>query len=274
VTDLSSLPEILKALNDLRAWGALVLAFLSCLGLAGFSLWLWYRHQDSVIGGKAKAVDSKALLEAARLEQDGKDRRARIYASAVSDLRKSIDTMQESVRRHDENNTAKSEAFSAALAQQMVALQALLSSVRGILNAQDSLKLVEDYFLGVLAAEFVRVSSASITRNNYQKDKDFIRVRFCAAMTEVTEKVRTALAGYPMVLRADVFFPSTGGDFDLVLHAWDIVRQAHEARYAAGTVHDAEATVQAAEQVGVLVRKAVAAHFSACRVKALDIYHG
>lgn len=288
--DIQAAERIMDAANRLELGGIIFLIAVLILGLIAFILWL-----------KSKSDAAKAANERLSIEQQGKRDRAKMYidstaaqTSAISNLSEQISGMRSDASEHSRDLGSMLNAQNDRLAQQIreheesaaqremtrdqrltevfgslqLVMDELLDRQKGVINLDDSLRLVEECFERSIKPQAVSIAEQSLKTNHWQRDKVYIEERVMQELSSMFYHADRGLTNYQLSIDHKLFFPaSPGGPFDLALTFWKIVKELHE-----DGINEGVELPQRLRSVRIRIERAANALFNEARQATLRIY--
>ena len=175
--------------------------------------------------------------------------------------------------------TGALEKMQSSMSESSLLLRQLVQNSKGSMNAEDSLRLVEDRFDTIVRTEIVRIATVSIERNHFDTDPGTVEVVAVEAFARVLHMVLKDLKQYTMAINPEAFFLTTDKSFDMATRCWTVLRGVHQAKLKAleGLNPKSAAAVEAlashATLVRVLLEREINMAYNLGKDRALDIYY-
>lgn len=230
---IDSSAKVLEAIGQLRTGGLILVGVITVCALIAWGLWL--RNQ------RANRIADAA---AAKLENDAKEKRADRYTAALSGLQTEIVTMRKDTAAGSQAIQKLVTTQTSSLIQSVASLEAghvqrqgdlsalmreLLDRQKGVINLEDSLRIVELNFRLEVKPSVLTTIEASIRNNHYTSDPDFIRDRFLARINLILHTAFTALDFYTLSVKPAFFFPADAEKhYELANTLWASLKAIHE----------------------------------------------
>jgi hypothetical protein len=233
-------PQILEAIGQLRTGGLILVGLIVVCALLAWMLWLRSKRSQSLLD----TATQRHAARAKELENAAKEKRATLYTSSLNSLKTEItrlraDTGEGSQAIQDALATQTS-ALSKSLtglegghtqrqADLTVLLRELLDRQKGVINLEDSFRIIELNFRFDIKPSVLSTVEASIRNNHYHQEAAFIQERFLARVNKILFTAQEALGFYTLSVRIDFFLPSNNTKhYELTDHLWDALRAVHE----------------------------------------------
>jgi hypothetical protein len=213
----SDIQKILAELNTMKA-GALACVIILVIAVIAYLAW---RHW----------LDYKKQLAM----EENKKQRAKDYVESMQTLSNSIRSHanEENVILERINGTMETVNETMSELKQGVSkldqgVSVLIAKTNGVINKEDSSKIIRDRFFNHVYHSFCTVIEHSLRVNNYDKDKDMIIMRVKLAMNKDMTAAREYLHSFVLAIDYSKFFvcacESTDCErFLLVDQVWTII---------------------------------------------------
>lgn len=238
-TDIDA-PKILEAIGQLRTGGLILVGLIVVCALVAWFLWLRSKRSQALLDAQAQCAEARAK----ELENEAKEKRADRYTAALDSLKTEITKLRT-------ENGKGSQAIQDAVAQQTSALaksintlesghaqrqadltvlmRELLDRQKGVINLEDSFRIIEINFRLEIKPSILSTVEASIRNNHYSQEAAFIQERFVARVNKILFMAQEALSFYTLSVRVDFFLPSNHSKhYELTDQLWDVLRSVHE----------------------------------------------
>ncbi|HNX48564.1 MAG TPA: hypothetical protein PLS53_00340 [Thermoanaerobaculaceae bacterium] len=233
-------PKILEAIGQLRTGGLVLVGLIVICALLAWMLWLRSKRSQALLDAQAQRAEARAK----EIENEAKEKRADRYASALDSLKTAITELRT-------NNNKGSQAIQDAVASQTTALsksihalesghaqrqadltvlmRELLDRQKGVINLEDSFRIIEINFRLEIKPSILATVEASIRNNHYSQEAAFIQERFVARVNKILFMAQEALSFYTLSVRVDFFLPSNHSKhYELTDQLWTSLRSVHE----------------------------------------------
>lgn len=230
---MESSVKILEAIGQLKVGGLVVIALAVICALIAWMLWLRNRRAEQQAASLASVAESRA-----------KEKRADRYTAALENLRVEIETMRK-------DNGKGSQAIQSLVTQQTstltqtvtaleighnqrqselsVLMRELLDRHKGVINIEDSLRIVELNFRSEVKIPVLSTVEASVRNNHYGNNAVFVQERFLARVNQILFTAQEALKFYALSLDTRFFYPSDAEKhYQLADTLWQSLKAIHE----------------------------------------------
>lgn len=271
--DAQQAVEILRVLNELKY--PVIFIVIATLAL-GFSLWRWFNYRDKRAEARERAEADARADATARRESEVRTARDAATTQHLNQVSISMRTMRQAF----ENHTALEERSSSRLLDHLGRLDDTLNEVTrcmrevrdrqaGVINREDSLRIITHSLQGFVKSELVRLFEYSIRKNDYSNRANLIKERVKTEAATAVANAERDLHGYKLGLDLRHFFPRRGGKagrFVLVDDAWEqVVRRG---------LYEHEAPVeQRVKAMEVLVHNLVTDLIARATERSADLYN-
>jgi len=251
--------KILEAIGQLRTGGLVLVGFIVVCALLAWMMWLRSKRAQAVL----EAENQAAIAKAKESENAAKEKRADRYASVLEGLQREIGGLRA--------DTGKgSRAIQDAVGQQTAALsktvtmlesghaqrhtdlsvlmRELLDRQKGVINLEDSFRIIELNFRLEIKPSVLSTVEASIRNNHYNQEAAFIQERFLARVNKILFMAQEALSFYTLSVRVDFFLPSNQSKhYELADQLWASLKTVHESTADIGDETATQRRVQRAQ---------------------------
>ena len=282
----------MDAANRLEVGGIIFLITICVIVLIAFILWL-----------KSKSDTAKLANKRLEIEQEGKRDRAKLYADAtkaqadaISKLNDQVAGMRQDasahstslgkmlnehnarlahqIQVHEETNskreTARDQRFGEVFAQLKIVMDELLDRQKGVINLDDTLRIIDECFQRSVKPAAVATAEQSLRANHWSTDRVFIEERVKQELNNTLYNCERGISNYQLSIDHKLFFPGQAdGPFDLAVIFWNIIKELHEAGAAEQSSLD-----QRIRLARIRIENAANLMFNEAKQAALRIYHG
>jgi hypothetical protein len=247
---IDATPKILDAIGQLKTEALILVAFLALCALVGWLVFLRNKRIHQAAADAAAAAAATADAAARLADNQSKERRAEKYAAALENLRVEIESMRKSSDKGSAviqnlliQQTATLSKTVSSLegghAQRQTELNSLMHELldrqKGVINTEDSFRIIEINFRFEIKPPMLSLVEASIRGNHFSQEPEFVQERFLSRANAILFSAREALKFYSLGVPVDYFFPADAAKhYELADDIWRCVKAIHETAAVTG----------------------------------------